>query len=162
MLRCLFAGSTGLLFACANSPIPFESKKGILVDAPSSPEKLKTTLDLVLRCANDKFQYESDTEIYGESDFWTPASEINNWRGDCEDHALLCREMLADTGINGSLLLTCWTETEQYHCVLYLHGWVLDVRHSRVMSNTDLEKIGYKWHKAGLEDGRWFYITLLV
>lgn len=162
MLACLFTGSTGLLLGCANSPVPFQVQMGFLVDAPSSPKKLKPTLDTVLGRANENFQYESDSAIYGESDYWNPASASNDWRGDCEEHALLCREMLGEAGINGSFLLTCWTETEQYHCVLYVHGWVLDVRHSRVMSNTDLEKIGYKWHKAGLEDGRWFYVTLLA
>jgi predicted transglutaminase-like cysteine proteinase len=149
-----------LLLGCASQPTPFRAKAGLLTQPQGSPDDVKPVLDEVLQRVNDKFQYDSDSSTYGESDYWNPASASNGWRGDCEDHALLCRELLQAKGLYGSLLLTCWTETEQYHCVLYMQGWILDVRFTRVMSNTDLQKVGYKWHKAGLEDGRWFYVNL--
>jgi predicted transglutaminase-like cysteine proteinase len=148
------------LLGCTTQPIPFRGKFGLLTQLQGSQADVRPDLEEVLQRVNDKFQYDSDSSTYGESDYWSPASASNGWRGDCEDHALLCRELLQAKGIYGSKLLTCWTETEQYHCVLYMQGWILDVRFTRVMSNTDLQKIGYKWHKAGLEDGRWFYVNL--
>jgi predicted transglutaminase-like cysteine proteinase len=149
------------LLGCTTQPTPFRLKAGLLTQLLDLPEDVKPVLDEVLQRVNDKFQYDSDLLIYGERDYWSPASESNGWRGDCEDYALLCRELLQAKGVYGSLLLTCWTEAGQYHCVLYMEGWILDVRFSKVMSNSDLERVGYKWHKAGLEDGRWFYVDLL-
>lgn len=148
--------------ACTSLPIPFVDPAGLDLQRHRTPDDVKPILDKVLRRVNDKFQYDSDSSIYGESDYWNLASEITGWRGDCEDHALLCRSLLREKNDIGSMLLTCWTETGQYHCVLYVQGWVLDVRHSRVMSNADLEKMGYRWHKVGLEDGRWFYVTAVA
>lgn len=155
LLACLTIG------ACAGgSPVPFLQKNGNTVGSlrKYKPDELKVILRGVLNHVNMYFVYESDAAVYGETDYWIAASEVQAWRGDCEDHALLCRKLLMERGINQGKLLTCWTEEGQYHAVLYVEGWILDVRYPWVMANTELERIGYKWHKIGLEDGRWYYV----
>lgn len=159
--RVFLASGCLLLGACAGlAPIPFLQNNGIIAISSRKykPGELKKILGEVLNEVNARFVYEADAAVYGEPDYWVAASEIKAWRGDCEDHALLCQKLLIGQGVNEGKLLTCWTEEGQYHAVLYVEGWILDVRHPWVMANTELEAIGYKWHKIGLEGGRWYYV----
>lgn len=160
----LTAGSialSGYLAGCAQlPPVPF-----LLMGATGSSAKkyvksqaVKPVLDEILKQVNNKFVYESDRVTYGVAEYWNVAGEETKWRGDCEDHALLCRKLAIERGIESCSLVTCWTEKNRYHCVLYVDGWIIDVRYPCVMSNSDLLAIGYSWHKIGLPNGHWYYI----
>lgn len=152
--------SASLVACAAPAPLPFFIHTGDTAAKPDAlaPKALKKLLTSLLNEVNSRFIYESDQSIYGEKDYWTTASAASEWRGDCEDHALLCKELLEQRGLNTSMLLTCWTELGEYHCTLYVDGWILDVRHPELKSNTELQQLGYKWHKVGLEDGSWYYV----
>lgn len=158
----LYTGAiSGCLLACAAPvPTPFFIHTSETAANPGSvtPIELKNLLASVMNKVNKRFIYESDQSIYGEKDYWAAASAASEWRGDCEDHALLCKELLQQRGLNTSMLLTCWTELGEYHCTLYVDGWILDVRHPEPKSNTELRMLGYKWHKVGLENGSWYYV----
>ena len=148
------------LSACSileQSPKPFRFFDDNL-SSKKTDNTLKIELQKILDEVNKKFIYESDENIDGEIDTWITASAESAWRGDCEDFALLCRKLLRDKGNANGMLLTCWTETGAYHCVLYIEGWILDYRYAWVMSNTDLQSTGYVWHKLGLPNGKWYYV----
>lgn len=156
-LSTLACGSA-LLSGCATpGPTPFTGKLAGF-NTSGNADSLKKQLESVLNQVNAKFSYQTDQDIYGIHDYWVTASAQSSWRGDCEDHALLCQQLLREKGITHSMLLTCWTELGDYHCTLYVEGWVLDVRHPWVMSNSELVAMGYKWHKIGTEDGRWYFV----
>lgn len=147
---------------CTTAPISsFKNMTG-LNEGGDFPSDLYQELEKSLFSVNKQFIYETDQNIYGQKDYWVVASKESAWRGDCEDHALLCKQLLAEKGIHKTNLLTCWTENNDYHCVLYVSGWILDVRFKHVMSNVELRDYGYRWHKIGLEGGRWFYVDPVV
>jgi len=106
---------------------------------------------------NNRTTYKSDLELFGTSEWWVEA----NGYGDCEDYALLKRHILLDNGFNLSqtLLVCCWCETGEYHCVLLVDtdkGWyILDNRYQWPMTPKSLP---YKWDKVLREDGKWYEI----
>lgn len=74
--------------------------KGIRLDA--TPERL-SELDEINRGVNIMIAPETDLEIYGVTEYWTLPRD----RGDCEDYALLKRQLLLARGWpSSSLLLT--------------------------------------------------------
>lgn len=68
----------------------------------ATPERL-SELDEVNRAVNRAIEPETDTNLYGMSEFWT----LPRAKGDCEDYALLKRALLMiREWPSGSLLLT--------------------------------------------------------
>ena len=96
---------------------------------------------------NASVQYKTDLEQYSTPEFWKEAGAF----GDCEDYALLKRQLLLDAGFERKdlHLACCWVETGGYHCVLLCNtskGWfVLDNRYTWPMTPKSLP---YRWDKA--------------
>lgn len=68
----------------------------------ATPERL-SELDQINRFVNSRIQPKTDAQIYGVSEYWTLPTTV----GDCEDYALLKRQILIDRGWPpSSLLLT--------------------------------------------------------
>ena len=107
---------------------------------------------------NASISYKTDLEQYSTPEFWTEAGKF----GDCEDYALLKRQVLLKNGFEREYLhlACCWVETGEYHCVLLVDtdsGWyALDNRHDSLMRPSTL---GYTWDKALREDGKWYTIS---
>lgn len=108
---------------------------------------------------NASVTYKTDLEQYSTPDFWVEAGTL----GDCEDYALLKRQVLLKSGFapKDMHLACCWCETGEYHCVLLCRtdkGWfVLDNRHAWPMRPKTLP---YKWDKALDEvDGKWYALS---
>jgi predicted transglutaminase-like cysteine proteinase len=107
---------------------------------------------------NASVTYKTDLEQYNTDEWWTEAGKF----GDCEDYALLKREKLLEKGFTLAQinLVCCYTETQQYHCVLLVDtdkGWyILDNRYDWPTPPTQLP---YKWDKALREDGKWYEIS---
>ncbi len=83
---------------------PKECAQGNLEEAriAATPERMRE-LDEINRHVNRKIEAATDLELYGETERWT----IPTTRGDCEDYALLKRQMLIQRGWPvGSLLMT--------------------------------------------------------
>jgi predicted transglutaminase-like cysteine proteinase len=76
-------------------------------------------------------------------DSWCIPHKPEEATGDCEDFALACRMLCRKAGIE-SRLVTCWTETGGYHCVLESGGWVLDNRHTTL---TTKDNLPYRWDR---------------
>lgn len=113
---------------------------------------LEDTLNKVFNEAIKEHTYILDEKQYGVPDYWKPSL-----KGDCEDFSLWCREkLLLDYGIESDLVI-CVTETDEYHCVCSVSGWILDNRMKKVKNRDDM--INYKWLFIGKPDGKWFEIT---
>jgi len=101
---------------------------------------------------NNTICYESDIQQYNLPEWWTPAI----FAGDCEDYALLKRKLLLDIGfsVNDVHLVTCWTETNEYHCVLMVNTnrgyYILDNRYATIYKPN---YVNYKWEKVLTNDG---------
>jgi predicted transglutaminase-like cysteine proteinase len=68
---------------------------------------------------NARVTYKSDLEQFGVPEFWQEAGKF----GDCEDYALLKRELLKEQGFDAEKihLATCWINVkadDTGHCVL--------------------------------------------
>jgi len=108
---------------------------------------------------NASVSYKTDLEQYSRPEFWVEANTF----GDCEDYALLKRQVLLKSGFDRKdlHLACCWDETGAYHCVLLCRtdkGWfVLDNRHPLPMIP---KQCGYAWDKALDEvDGKWYVLS---
>ena len=106
-----------------------------------------------------QFSNKTDSEQYDTPDFWVEAGTF----GDCEDYALLKRELLLNAGFarKDLHLACCWIESGDYHCVLLCNtsnGWfVLDNRYTWPMTPKPLP---YRWDKALDEvDGKWYELS---
>ena len=112
-------------------------------------EDLQELLDSV----QSRFTYVPDEERFGEADYWMTISDLDadgKLRGDCDDHALLCRHELRAKYIPNRLLF-CQCENGEYHLVCEVDGWILDNRFERVISRDDLQ---YRWIAiSGFEAG---------
>lgn len=106
----------------------------------ATPQRL-SELDEVNRRVNAAIQPATDLELYGTAEYWTLPTD----RGDCEDYALLKRQILMKRGWpSGSLLLTVVRdENGEGHAVLTARtaqgDFILDnkVKDIRI------------WHKSG-------------
>jgi len=112
------------------------------------------------RKVNESVSYMSDSEQFGVPEFW---SEARSGFDDCEDYALLKRQLLLKSGFERKdlHLALCWDETGAYHAVLLCNtskGWfVLDNRYTWPMTPKSLP---YKWDKALDEvDGKWYVLS---
>ena len=108
---------------------------------------------------NASVTYKTDLEQYSRPEFWTEAGTF----GDCEDYALLKRELLLNAGFarKDLHLACCWVETGAYHCVLLCrtdNGWFsLD---NRFATPQIPSKCGYAWDKAlNEETGKWYVLS---
>ena len=107
---------------------------------------------------NASVAYKTDLAQYAKSEFWIEAGRF----GDCEDYALLKRQLLLNGGFarKDLHLACCWCETGDYHCVLLVNtdkGWyILDNRHTFPMPPKSLP---YKWDKVLREDGKWYELS---
>jgi len=108
---------------------------------------------------NASVKYKTDLEQYATPEFWVEAGTF----GDCEDYALLKRQVLLKSGFapKDLHLACCWDETDTYHCVLLVRtdkGWfILDNRHALPMPPKSLP---YRWDKALDEvDGKWYALS---
>lgn len=108
---------------------------------------------------NTSISYKTDLEQYSKPEHWIEAGTL----GDCEDYALLKRQVLLKNRFERKdlHLACCWCETGEYHCVLLCRtdkGWfVLDNRYNWPMIPKSLL---YKWDKALNEvDGKWYELS---
>lgn len=112
--------------------------------------------DLNLKINNNS-QYKTDMEMYKVSEYW----EEGNYFKDCEDYALTKRRILLENGmdINNVCVVTCWTETNEYHAVLYVEikdgSYILDNRFQYPISPS---KLPYKWDKIW-KGKKWYEIS---
>jgi predicted transglutaminase-like cysteine proteinase len=105
---------------------------------------LITTLTGTLRRVQRGFEYKTDIRQYGVIEKWTIPTDVDNLTSDCEEHAIACRMILKDLGID-SRLVYCKDETGAGHLVLEVEGWILDNRQTRVVSRDKLERKGYEF-----------------
>jgi len=108
---------------------------------------------------NASVTYKTDLAQYGTPEHWCLPTDF----GDCEDYALLKRQLLLNSGFERKDLhiACCWDETGAYHCVLLCrtdNGWfVLDNRHPLPMIPKQCK---YAWDKALDEvDGKWYVLS---
>lgn len=114
-------------------------------------------LEEIHRQVNWDIEYQGDMEHYKKGDHWTiPFDGL----GDCEDYALMKRQLLLDAGWPKETLrlATCWVENNLgYHAVLVVVDgdvwWVLDNRETFLRLWSDMDH--YKWHKMQDETGTW-------
>ena len=90
------------------------------------------------------FEYKTDMMQYGVIEKWTIPTDVDNLTSDCEEHAIACRMILKDLGID-SRLVYCKDETGAGHLVLEVEGWILDNRQTRVVPRDKLERKGYEF-----------------
>ena len=108
---------------------------------------------------NASVTYKTDLEQYSTPEYWVEAGTF----GDCEDYALLKRQVLLKSGFapKDLHLACCWVETGEYHCVLLCNtdkGWFsLD---NRFATPQIPSKCGYAWDKAlNEETGKWYVLS---
>lgn len=95
-----------------------------------------------------------------KTDFWTVPIESDGWiKGDCEDFALLARQMLKDQGIESRLVLVNDDMRLQDHVIAITeHGWILDnvLHHIATVHNF----IGYHFimQSGFMGDSIWHFI----
>lgn len=111
------------------------------------------------REVNESVQYKTDLEQYSKPEHWVESGTF----GDCEDYALLKRQLLLKRGFERKdlHLACCWVETGGNHAVLLCNtnkGWfVLDNRYTWPMTPKSLP---YRWDKALDEvDGKWYALS---
>ena len=105
---------------------------------------------------NASVQYKTDLEQYSKPEHWVEAGTF----GDCEDYALLKRQLLlnADFARKDLHLACCWCETGEYHCILLCNtskGW-----YNRYTWPMSPKSLPYHWDKALDEvDGKWYELS---
>lgn len=137
------------------APTPVRTKRVHLTS------KEFATLDRVNRLVNKTIQPASDKELYGKLDHWTyPAGG----KGDCEDLAILKKDLLRREGfpVETLLITIVWFKT-QYHAVLTVvtdrGDMVLDNQHDeiRVWHNT-----GYLFKKRQSQEDPSQWVSLIA
>lgn len=124
----------------------------LLVNSYSIAERINSQV-------NASVTYKTDLEQYSTPEFWKEAGTF----GDCEDYALLKRQVLLKLEFERKdlHLACCWDETGAYHCVLLCNtdkGWFsLD---NRFTTPQIPSKCGYAWDKAlNEETGKWYVLS---
>jgi len=115
----------------------------------------------VFRQVHNQFVWTADEEVYQVPEHWTGSPDVIEageiLRDDCDGFAMTCVELLLRHGIEpeNCRLATCWTETNEYHAVAVVHGWLLD---NRMRTLRPWSTLPYKWHKSmRLEwPGEWY------
>jgi predicted transglutaminase-like cysteine proteinase len=114
----------------------------------------------VFREVHHHFVYAFDDDVWQKPERWDSfADEVERgevFRGDCEDFAMTAVELLLRKGIQPEAcrLAVCWTETNEYHAVAIVHGWLID---NRMRTLRPWATVPYKWHKSMRLDqpGEW-------
>ncbi len=97
------------------------------------------------------FTWAPDQETFGRFDYWSSfADDVEQnkpFRGDCDNFALTCAELLVRQGYDKEdvRLVACWVETNEYHLVCTHKGYVLDNRQRHIMH---WGMVPYRWDKA--------------
>lgn len=110
--------------------------------------ELIAELQTVLDSVQSHFVWEPDSKVWSKPDHWETLEDVaavtdadGKVHGDCDQHALLCRQALRAKNIPNRLAL-CLTETGECHLVCEADGWILDNRFPRVMER---DLLNYKW-----------------
>lgn len=110
--------------------------------------ELIAELQTVLDSVQSHFVWEPDSKVWSKPDHWEALEDVaavtdadGKVHGDCDQHALLCRQALRAKNIPNRLAL-CLTETGECHLVCEADGWILDNRFPRVMER---DLLNYKW-----------------
>lgn len=122
---------------------------------------IKSVLDDIHSLVFNNFEYKTDLEKDGVLEKWTPPTTETTTSfikaftegttpvkliGDCEDFAMLAREITRQVLPSADdRLVVCKDETGAGHCVLSVKGWIIDNRYREVKSNTELTRRGYDW-----------------
>jgi predicted transglutaminase-like cysteine proteinase len=101
---------------CARHPDQC-ARRGALVERIALTPERRAELDAVNRAVNGRIREVDDSLQHGAEDVWSLAT---TGQGDCEDFALLKRQMLLDRGWPSSVLLvtTASTPSGEGHAVL--------------------------------------------
>ena len=105
----------------------------------------------VFRQVRGLFIWQSDQETFGVPEYWSSfADDVEQgkvFRGDCDNFALTCGELLVRQGVARNLLRValCWTETGEYHAVCIADDWCLDNRQRAVWH---WSRLPYKWDRS--------------
>jgi predicted transglutaminase-like cysteine proteinase len=114
---------------------------------------------------NARVTYKSDLEQFGVPEFWQEAGKF----GDCEDYALLKRELLKEQGFDAEKihLATCWINVkadDTGHCVLIVETdngqFILD-NNLKDPVPLNFESVGYKYLWNIIErGGKWYEFSV--
>lgn len=103
--------------------------------------------------------YVTDEKLYGFDDFWNLPVENEGWlMGDCEDFALLARQMLHERGVESRLVAVHDDIIGNHMVTITEHGWILD----NIMSHIGTVENFFSYHfimQSGfLGDTLWHFI----
>lgn len=107
------------------------------------PLPIKTdfkTLDEIYNYVYKTYDYKTDLDTYGKSDYWaTPAEFIYNNGGDCEDFAIMAYYLILHSGIAKEediqmILLYDYNKDGKGHVVLVVDGQVLDNQQTQIQT----------------------------
>lgn len=109
------------------------------------------------------FLWVPDAVKFGETEHWMTSMELADLdedgflRGDCDDFALKCRDMLDAEGIENRLVY-CIMPGLGPHLVLEVDGWVLCNMQRSICRRNDLD---YQWliRSGPKKDDPWHRIT---
>jgi len=103
--------------------------------------------------------YVSDEKLYGFDEFWSLPIEQDGWlMGDCEDWAMLARELLKQRGIE-SRLVVAYDDIIGYHLVTVTeHGWILDNMLNHIATVQQLFSYHFIMQSGFLGDAVWHFI----
>jgi predicted transglutaminase-like cysteine proteinase len=114
---------------------------------------------------NASVTYKSDLEQYSTPEFWVEAGTL----GDCEDYALLKRELLKEQGFDAEKihLATCWINVkadDTGHCVLIVEtdkGQVILDNNLKDPVSLNFEAVDYKYIWNIIErGGKWYEFSV--
>ena len=121
-----------------------------LAHAPA-PVDVQAVARGVFKQVRRLFIWTCDQENFGVPEHWSSfADDVEQgkvFRGDCDNFALTCAELLHRRGINPSLIriALCYVETGEYHAVCIADGWCLDNRQRAVWH---WSKLPYRWDRS--------------
>lgn len=117
-----------------------------MVDQATAAKGGRAQLERVNRIVNASVTYASDMALHGELDRWTaPLATLQSGRGDCEDYAILKREILIHAGVKPAdlrIVLLRDTAVRLDHAVLAARSegqwFILDNRKGGFFEERDL------------------------
>lgn len=126
-------------------------------------QTLHQKLSAINSLVSKNFTYETDIDQYGVIEKWVMPDAAytgrQRFKGDCEDHALACRKLCREAGLQ-TRLVVCLMGDEG-HCVLECEGWIFCCNQKQVKTRDSLEKESYQFlYISGYEPGDpWHEIT---
>lgn len=107
--------------------------------------------------AHRRFTYVGDPEQYNKAEHWVVLKDVPRYLlGDCEDFALLARQILLEQGLSEGRLAVVKTAKGGIHAVLEYQGWVIDNRRT---APVHYGEDGYTWVKIEGPDGKWYQVV---